>query len=190
MKNLVIAMFVFFSIAQVSAHDISLTQMGNNYPNRFYVDLVAKAATLNGNWGLFGGMRAGYNINKNVRIGAIAHGLIPNTLGGSYINQNGRDTLHLGYGGVEAAYNYYLLDNFYLTGMMMIGAGRTDYENLGGNDYFFIMEPGVAFNYMITEWFGLGLSADYRFAAGVNYADLSNASFSGWSTDISFKFGF
>lgn len=72
----------------------------------------------------------------------------------------------------------------------MIGAGRVDYKNLGGNDYFFIMEPGVSVNYMITEWFGLGASADYRFAAGVKYADFSDNSFSGWSTDLSFKFRF
>jgi hypothetical protein len=190
MKNLVIAVFVFFITAKISAQDVSLTQTGNISHNQFYVDLVGKTASLNGNWGLFGGMKAGYNINKNVSLGLAGYGLIPNHLGGSYINQSGRDTLHFGYGGAEATYKYNFSEKFSLAGMMMIGAGRVDYENLGGYDYFFIMEPGVAFNYMITEWFGLGVSADYRFAAGVNYADFSDASFSGWSTDLSFKFGF
>jgi len=190
MNNLIIAVIVFFLTVQVSAQDISLTQAGINDPNQFYVDLVGKTAALNGNWGLFGGMKAGYIINRNVSIGLAGYGMIPNQLGGSYINQDGRDTLHFGYGGVEAAYKYYILNNFYLTGMMMIGAGRVDYENLGGNDYFFIMEPGVSVNFMITDWFGLGVSADYRFAAGVKYAEFSNASFSGWSTDLSFKFVF
>ena len=72
----------------------------------------------------------------------------------------------------------------------MIGAGRADYEELGGHDYFYTMEPGASINYRIIDWFGVGLSAGYRFAAGVNYADFSDASFSGWSTSLDFKFGF
>jgi len=189
-KNFLIAAFVTFITFQLSAQDISLTQHGNNNLNCFYADLVAKTATLNGGWGLFGGMRAGYNINNNFSIGLVGHGLIPDKLGGSYINQEGEDELHFGYGGAEAIYKYDLSDRFYLTGIMMLGAGRTDYENLGGNDYFFIMEPGASVNYRIVDWFGLGLSAGYRFAAGVKYADFSDASFSGWSTALDFKFGF
>ncbi|MEJ5263296.1 MAG: hypothetical protein WHT45_11485 [Ignavibacterium sp.] len=187
MKNLLIVVFVFCVLSQLSAQNNSFSQPDTK---DFYVDLVAKTAILNGNWGLFGGMRVGIDINKNFSLGLVGHGMIPNKLGGSYINQKGRDTLHFGYGGAEAAYNYYLSKNFYVTSMMMIGAGRVDYANLPGNDYFFIIEPGISFNYMITNWFGVGASADYRFAAGVKYADFSNSSFSGWSTDLSFKFKF
>jgi len=190
MKSLAIAVFVTFIAVQLTAQDISVLQLGNNNVNHFYIDLVSKAATLNDDWGLFGGMRAGYNINNNFSLGLVAHGLIPEKIESSYINQDGRDTLHLGYGGVEAAYKYNLSDKFYVTGMLMIGAGRVDYETLPGNDYFFITEPGASINYRITEWFGLGYSVNYRFAAGVKYADFSNASFSGWSMDLLFKFGF
>ena len=190
MKKLLIAVFVTFITVQLSAQDISLTQSGNYNLNRVYFDLVGKAATLNGDWGLFGGMRAGYNFDNNFSLGLIGHGLIPDNIENSYINQDGRDELHLGYGGVEAIYKYNLSDKFYLTSMMMIGAGRVDYENLGGYDYFFIMEPGASINYRLTNWFGVGYSLNYRLASGVNYADFTNASFSGWSMDLSFKFGF
>jgi hypothetical protein len=190
MKNFVIAAFVTFVSFHLSAQDISFTSQGINNPNHFYADLIAKTATLNGGWGLFGGMRAGYNINNNVSIGLIGHGLIPDKLGGSYVNQEGEDELHFGYGGAEVTYKYDLSERFYLTGMMMIGAGRTDYENLGGYDYFFMLEPGASINYRLIDWFGLGFSTSYRFASGVNYADLSDASFSGWSTSLDFKFGF
>ena len=189
-KNLLIAVFVTVVTIQLSAQDISFTTQGMGDLNRFYVDLTAKTATLNGGWGLFGGMRAGYNINNNISIGLVGHGLIPDKLGGSYVNQEGVDELHFGYGGAEVIYKYNLSDKFYFAGMMMAGAGRTDYEELGGHDYFFMMEPGASVNYRIADWFGLGLSAGYRFAAGVNYADLSDASFSGWSSSIDFKFGF
>lgn len=190
MKNLLIAVFIALVTVQLSAQDISFTQPGSNNLNRYYADLVSKAATLNGNWGLFGGMRAGYNINKNVSVGLIAHGLIPVSIASSYINQDGRDELHLGYGGLEAGYKYDLSDKFYLTGMVMIGAGRTDYEDMDGYDYFFITEPGASINYRITDYFGVGYSVNYRLASGVHYADFSNASFSGWSMDLGLKFGF
>lgn len=188
-NSILITLFVIISTTQISAQDVRFTDKDNNRPNRFYIDLVGKSATLNGGWGLFGGLRAGYSIN-NVSVGLIAHGLIPEKLGGSYINRDGRDELHLGYGGLEAAYNYNLSDKFYLTGMMMIGAGRVDYQNSGSDDYFFIIEPGASINYKITDWFGLGLSAGYRFASGVKYADFSNASLSGWSSSLDFKLGF
>ena len=190
MKKLLIAVFVTLITVQLSAQDISFTNQGKTNLNRFYIDLASKAATLNGDWGLFGGLSAGYNISNNISVGLVAYGLIPDKIGSSYINQEGQDELHLGYGGVEAAYKYNLCDKFYLTGMMMIGAGRADFENLSGDDYFFIMEPGASINYRISNWFGLGYSLSYRLASGVNYADFSNASFSGWSMDLDFKFGF
>lgn len=190
MKKTLLAVFVALTSFQLSAQDISFTQQEDNGPNRFYADLIAKTATLNGGWGLFGGMRAGYNITDKVSLGLVGHGLIPEKLGGSYINQKGKDELHFGYGGAEVTYKYDLSDGFYLTGMMMVGAGRADYEELGGDDYFFVAEPGASINYRIIDWFGLGLSAGYRFAAGVNYADFSDASFSGWSSSLDFKFRF
>jgi len=189
-KIFLVAFFMTFITIQLFAQDISLTRQGNNDLNRFYVDLVAKTATLNGGWGLFGGMSTGYNINNNVSIGFTGYGLIPDKLGGSYINQEGEDELHFGYGGAKAEYKFDLSERLYLTGMLMIGAGRVDYEDLGGYDYFFITEPGASVNYRVTSWFGLGLAASYRFASGVNYADFSDASFSGWSTSLDFKFGF
>lgn len=190
MKALIMLLFAGLVSLQVSAQDISLNRTESQNSSRFYIDLVSKAATLNGSWGLFGGVRAGYNIDENVSVGLIAHGLIPDKIEGSYINREGRDELYLGYGGAEAAYKYYLSDRFSLAGLVMIGAGRTQYKDLGGNDYFFILEPGASINYKIADWFGIGYSVNYRFASGVKYSDFSNASFSGWSTDISLKFGF
>lgn len=188
MKNLLFTLVLLFAV-ESSAQETSFTYQGNSR-NQFYVDIISKVATINRSWGLFGGMRAGYNINENVSIGAVAHGLIPEKLGGTYINRHGRDELHFGYGGAEVSYKHNLSEKFYLTGMMMLGAGRIDYEILPGYDYFFIMEPGASVSYKITEWFGLGYSVNYRFASGVKYHQFSNDSFSGWSADFNIKFGF
>jgi hypothetical protein len=190
MKTILVAVIVIFIAFQIAAQNISTGSIANSHQNNYYVDLTGKAAKLNGGWGLLGGMGAGYNINRNFSLGLVAYGLIPNELGGSYINKSGRDTLHLGYGGLEASYKYTLDNNFYLAGTMIIGAGRVDYENMGGNDYFFTVEPGASVNYNIIGWFGLGYSVSYRFSTGVNYAEFSDASFSGWAMGLDFKFGF
>ena len=190
MKNIAIVLIaVLFSI-QLSAQGFYSNNLGNNSDNRIYIDVVSKAATLNGDWGLLGGMRIGYNFNKQYSLGLVAHGLIPEHIEGDYINRDGRDNLNLGYGGLEAGYNYSLSKNFYLTGTMMLGAGKVEFENLGGHDYFFIMEPGASINYRLTDWVGLGYSLNYRLASGVNYSKFSNASLSGWSMDLGMKFGF
>lgn len=190
MKNFLLAVCLALFTVQFFGQNNSVLSKENSGNNCFYVDLIGKTATLNSGWGLFGGMRAGYNINNNTSIGLVGLGLIPNKLGGSYVNQEGKDELHFGYGGAEAAYKYELSERFNLTGRMMIGAGRADYKNLDGYDYFFMIEPEAAVNFQLTNWFGLGCSAGYRFASGINYADFSDASFSGWTTSLDFKFGF
>jgi len=190
MKNIIFVLFAIAFSVQLSAQNFDSNNLGSSIDNRIYIDMVAKAATMNGDWGLLGGMRIGYNFNKQYSLGLVAHGLIPNSIEGTYINRDGRDELNLGYGGVEAGYNYSLSDQFFLTGTMMLGAGKVEFVDLGGHDYFFIMEPGASINYKLTDWFGLGYSLNYRMASGVNYSKFSNASFSGWSMDLGFKFGF
>lgn len=184
MKNFLIAIFVTISLVQLHAQDFTRTN------NQFYVDLISKAATFNSDWGLLAGLRAGYNFNDNFSLGLVGHGLIPEQLGGSYINRGNRDEAHLGYAGAEFIYKYNFSEKFFAASMIMVGAGRVDYEKLNGYDYFFITEPGISFNYKLINWFGLGYSLNYRFASGVKYADFSNASLSGWSTSLDFKFSF
>ncbi|MCX8106616.1 MAG: hypothetical protein N3D80_12185 [Ignavibacterium album] len=189
MKKFLIIVSLFFTAFQLIAQNDSYSEEKNEI-KRFYVSLTSKAAALNGSWGLFGGMKAGINISEQLSLGLAGYGMIPNRLGGSYINRSGRDTLHFGYGGVDAEFDLSLSDKTKLTGSILLGAGRVDYENLSGSDYFFIMEPLVSIKYMFTRWFGLAYSGGYRFAAGVKYADFSDASFSGWSTDLSIIFKF
>ncbi len=190
MRNIILAISTILFSVQLSAQNFDAHNLGSDNYNRVYIDVVSKAARLNGDWGLLGGMRIGYNFNKQYSLGLVAHGLIPDHIESTYINRDGRDELNLGYGGVEASYNYFFSKKFSLTGTMMIGAGRAEFVELGGHDYFFIMEPGASINYNLTDWFGLGYAVNYRMASGVNYSKFSNASFSGWSMDLAFKFGF
>lgn len=190
MKHLLAAIIALFVTVQLYAQDITFQHNGKTRLNNFYADIVSKAAALNGDWGLMGGMRAGYNITPNVSVGMVGLGLIPDKIETYYINQTGRDELHLGYGGIETSAKIDITEKLYLAANVMVGAGRVDYEIAPGHDYFFITEPGASINYRITDWFGIGAAGNYRFASGVKYADFSNASFSGWSTDVSLKFGF
>ncbi|MBL1214999.1 MAG: hypothetical protein HND52_16675 [Ignavibacteriae bacterium] len=190
MKHIVIIVLAALISAQLFAQDFSQKQSGEVELNKFYIDLTSRAERIDGKWGLFGGMRAGYNLTENVSFGLTAHGLIPDIRESNYINQTGKDELTFGYGGIESNYKYNLSENFYLTGTFMAGMGRIALKTLGGHDYFFVFEPGTSVNFRITEWFGLGYSVNYRLATGVNYADFYNKSFSGWSMELGFKFGF
>ncbi len=186
-KTIFILLATLF-FAQLSAQTPDSNTFGNDANSGIYFDVISKAATINGDWGLFGGMRAGYNFDQNLSLGVVAHGLIPEHIEDNYINRDGREDMSLGYGGIEAAYKYSLTKDLYLTTAMMVGAGRVELENRNDNDYFFVIEPGASINFRFVEWFGLGYSINYRLASGVKYSNYSNASFSGWSMDLGFKF--
>ncbi len=188
-KTIFILLAILFFV-RLSAQTFDYDNLGNGTNSRIYFDVISKAATINGDWGLFGGMRAGYNFNKKLSLGVVAHGLIPEHIEDNYINRDGREDMNLGYGGIEASYNYSLANDLYLTTAMLVGAGRVELETRNDNDYFFMIEPGAAINYSFVDWFALGYSINYRLASGVNYLNYSNASFSGWSMDLGFKFSF
>lgn len=190
MKKIIFILSAMLLFVQLSAQTSDYQNLGNGTNNRVFLDIISKAGTINGDWGLFGGMRAGYNFNKQLSLGIVAHGLIPEQIEDNYINRDGREDMHLGYGGIEASYNYSLANDLYLTTAMMVGAGRVELETRNDNDYFFIIEPGASINYSFFDWFALGYSINYRLASGVNYLNYSNASFSGWSMDLGFKFSF
>ena len=190
MKKTIFILSTMLFFVQLSAQTSDFNKLEGGTFNKIYLDVISKSATINGDWGLFGGMRAGYNFNKKISIGLVAHGLIPEHIEKNYINRDGREDLYLGYGGIEASYNFSLTKDLYLTTAMMVGAGRVELEKRDDNDYFFTMEPGASINYSFIDWFALGYSINYRLASGVNYLNYSNASFSGWSMDLGFKFSF
>ena len=81
----------------------------------------------------------------------------------------------------------------------MIGAGEVRYSV---NDYtqppsevdyspdgVFVIEPGVDIELNVHKNFRIALGAYYRITSGVQYADLSNSDLSGFSGQITFKFG-
>ena len=188
MKKTILIFLAMLFFGQLSAQTLYPNNLVDGTNSRIYLDIISKAATINGDWGLFGGMRAGYKFNKKLSLGVVAHGLIPEHIEDNYINRDGRDNINLGYGGIEASYNFSLTKDLYLTTAMMVGAGRVELENRNDNDYFFVIEPGASINFRFVEWFGLGYSINYRLASGVKYSNYSNASFSGWSMDLGFKF--
>ncbi len=187
MKKVFCLTLIIFFGSQLFAQDYSFNKFNTN---KFYIDISGKTMPLNGNWGLMGGMKAGYNINEKITVGLFVYGLIPDKIEKNYINQEGKDELNMGYTGFEVAYNHILSNKFSLTGNMLIGAAKVEYQDLGGEDYFFIAEPGVGINYKLTDWFNLVYTVSFRFASGVKYSDFSNNSFSGLANDLSLRFGF
>ena len=72
----------------------------------------------------------------------------------------------------------------------MVGAGRINFVQKGGHDYFFVTEPGITLNFFLTNWFGLGVGTSYLFASGVDYEGYTDSSLNSSAYSIDFKFQF
>jgi hypothetical protein len=80
----------------------------------------------------------------------------------------------------------------------LIGAGGVNYrdeyysswEDWNYNsDEFFVLEPALNVELNITSFFRINAGASYRYISGINYDNLRNEDFSGFSGVLTFKFG-
>jgi hypothetical protein len=155
---------------------------------------VLKASQINGESSLLMGGRGGWIINHTLVLGGGGYGLVtdikaPNTPADSGLY------LQMGYGGFEIEYvsNSDALVHYSLHSL--IGAGGVSFrekdwdesEEMG--DTFFIAEPGANLELNVTKFFRIGAGASYRYISGVNYRGVSNSDLSGWSGNLTLKFG-
>ncbi len=62
---------------------------------------------------------------------------------------------------------------------------RFDVESSG----FFVLEPGIEAEVNIARFFRISLGGSYRIVDGVDMINVSNGDLTGWSINMSFKFG-
>lgn len=187
LKIRVFVILILLFITQLVAQDRSLKE--SDKINNFYLDIVGKMAYIDCDPAIIQGLRFGYNINEKVSIGFSGSRLLSNE-DESYVNYKREDKINLSQGGIESFYKCELSERFYVTAGMTIGVAKVEYKDKDGDDWFGLIEPRASTNYRITDCFGIGTSIDYRIASGVNFSDFSNSDFSGWSANLSLKFGF
>lgn len=145
---------------------------------------------------LIGG-RGGWIINHTFVIGGGGYGLA-NQIEADYFIDYSKPYINFGYGGLELEYIIQSDQLVHFSIYTLIGAGSVNYRDNshGGwedwdynNDEFFVFEPALNVEVNITSFFRINAGANYRYISGVNYDNLTNEDFSGFSGVLTLKFG-
>jgi hypothetical protein len=154
---------------------------------------VVKFGMINGETGILVGGRGGWIINHTFIVGGGGYGLA-NNVRAKTLGPNGERYINFGYGGLELEYIPQSDKLVHLSFMVLIGAGGVGWrdEESGNNsadDAVFVVEPAVHATLNVTEVFRISAGASLRLINGVNYSVTSNASLSGPSVFLTFRFG-
>lgn len=145
---------------------------------------------------LIGG-RGGWIINHTFVIGGGGYGLA-NQIESDYSVNFSNPYINFGYGGLELEYIIQSDQLVHFSIYTLIGAGSVNYRNNShsswedwdyNNDEFFVLEPALNVEVNITSFFRINAGANYRYISGVNYDNLANEDFSGFSGVLTLKFG-
>jgi hypothetical protein len=154
---------------------------------------VVKFGTFNGETGVLVGGRGGWIINHSFILGGGGYGLT-NNVRAKTLGPNGERYINFGYGGLELEYIPQSDKLVHLSFMVLIGAGGVGWrdEEFGHNsedDAVFIVEPAVHATLNVTSSFRISAGASFRVITGVSSNVSSNASLSGPSAVLTFRFG-
>jgi hypothetical protein len=165
----------------------------------FSVSALSQFTQVNNQTGIMGGFKAGLIINDRFSIG----GYYLANLNEINASQNFPDTyLDLKMGGGYLEYSLWSNKLVHLTFPLFIGGGELSLDNKGedfifpdggedpfGDDYFFVVEPGVQAEVNVHKNVRFHLGAGYRIVNGVDYLNFDNAAVSGLSFTAGLEIG-
>jgi len=159
---------------------------------------AVRVTQLIGQTGIMMGGRGGWIINHSFILGGGGYGLVAN-VDARVPSVYGDRRLAFGYGGVEMEYVHDWDRLIHVSVMLLIGGGGVGYQASvddprGSNydhpmDEVFVLEPAVEAHLNVTEFFRLSAGVAYRYVNGVTTPTTSNASLSGGSAVMTFRFG-
>jgi hypothetical protein len=158
-----------------------------------YTNLVERPAFLVGAQG-------GILLNHHFYIGGAGYGIASSV---EFENQqdNSSYKLYGGYAGVVLGGVIAPSSIVHLYVPILLGAGNFDVTDpsylLGGvpnevtieSSAFFVAEPGLQVEVNVTQFFRLGIGGSWRFVEAEEFTVLDSETLSGWSTEVSFRFG-
>lgn len=175
------------------------TLFDGNFQVGGYGGVIARSASINGQFGLLGGGGGGVIIDRTVSLGGMFYSLVNDVIADSA--PSSRPFVCLNYGGAFVQYIHNPDRLVHFTGSILVGAGSVgyrgsfdDFEDRGArpdtlDDAFFVVEPSIEAELNVTRWFRLGAGVGYRFVSGVERTDLRNSDIGGPSAALLFKFG-
>lgn len=143
------------------------------------------------------GGRGGWIINHTFVLGGGGYGLA-NQINADYFINSNQAYIHFGYGGLELEYIILSDQIFHFSIYSLIGAGGINFSDEFEGDWdghhhssdsFFILEPAANIELNIISFFRINAGVSYRYISGVNYYNLQNSDFAGFSGVLALKFG-
>lgn len=113
------------------------------------------------------------------------------------------DLSGFGYGGILLGYTVSPNSLVHIDFPVLIGAGGVDLTDdnitISNNDFtlkpsiessaFFVAEPGLNIEINMARFFKMGIGGGYRYIYGTDLVNLSDSDLSGWTANVSLKFG-
>jgi len=183
MKKLRLAAILILFLVPIVVNAEEKTLISGEIESGGYGGPVVKLSVVNNEFAVLMGGRGGWIINHAFIVGGGGYGLATDVfVSGS--------KLSLGYGGIELGYVFLSDSLVHFTAHSLFGFGGVSFQNDPASaDEVFVIEPEATVVLNITEFFRIAAGVSYRIVTGVTTAGVSDASLSGLSGMLVFKFG-
>lgn len=187
---------------------IFIAGSGNSFAGVF-ASPVIKAGTVNDQFGMLTGARLAFTLdNLQLGAGVYSHNLfrVETDITGSQIEDS--PYLELTYFGGEIGFKMLEFDTGNINFNFFGGAAYTslftrirldsegnEYNPEYGNDWFYIVEPGLYYNGKITSWMHYEAGVSYRFSFNANYTptgidvNYKDNTYRGFAVNFALQFG-
>ncbi len=209
-----ITLFIALSIGvSLMAQDEEMqTLFGNGRLSGAFGAFDMKVSPVRDNINLILGGQAAVIFNEHAYVGVAGYGLstrekfngldarLPETDPNRDIRM---DLSGFGYGGILLGYTVSPNSLVHIDFPVLIGAGGVDLTDdnitISNNDFtlkpsiessaFFVAEPGLNIEINMARFFKMGIGGGYRYIYGTDLVNLSDSDLSGWTANVSLKFG-
>jgi hypothetical protein len=193
MKKLVIFAGICLIATSVYAYDETLIKRHTEVGGFFTIS--SRHTQVKETFALFFGGRVAMVINHKWAIGAGGCGIVNDPIPEGF-KEEGLLKLRMAYGGCVFEYVPWSQKVFHIAVPVLVGAGKVSYkgdylDSKTGedSDTFFILEPEINLECNITASWRMDLGASYRYVDGNELGDVTNEDISGFSGNLTFKFG-
>lgn len=209
---LITLIFLFVSLAGWAQDEEMKTLFGTGRVSGAFGAFDMKVSPVNDNLNLLLGGQGAVIFDKHLYLGVAGYGLstrekfngIDVRLPENDPNRDIRiDMTGFGYGGLLIGYTIAPNSLIHVDIPVLIGAGGIDLTDdqitISDNDFtlkpsiessaFFVAEPGLNIEINMARFFKMGIGGGYRYIYGSDLVNLQDEDLSGWTANVSFRFG-
>ena len=158
----------------------------------FYGAPEVRLGTVRDIAGVFVGGRGGWVFDRAYAVGLGGYILTTNVNARSP-DSTGQNRVGTSYGGLDFEYFVSTDGLFHVTAQTLVGAGAVSYRQQPYTnqrprlDSFFILEPGLMLNVVVTKIVRVGLGVSYRFVQGLSSHLATNSDLTGPSANLTLR---